>query len=166
MITKPLKVCVNDINNFLYMNQTNVYFENLYINNWFTDYKAVDDTWEGTSFAFYDSLNNLVGWFCLSILRPADVLNIDTLCIINRKFSVSIFRAIIKFIKFRFNNSRVPKLTFCTMEDSKASILWDRIIERYDGNLVGIKKNQWLDMNGNYRGQKMYEIHNPKFKGG
>lgn len=158
----PAYKCTQDINYFLYLNQANKEYENLYINNYFNEIKPIVDSWSEISICFYDDLK-IVGWIFISISRPTEVINIDSFCVIDKKFTTSIFRSIFNVLRKRVNK-RVPKITFSAMVDSYADKIWRKITKKYNGDIVGIKKNHWLDQNGDYRDCIMFEIHNSNFK--
>ena len=160
----PFYKCIEDVNSFLYENQFNKDYENLFIDNWFQDESANRGNWSEISFCFYDE-DILVGWIKISVSRPIESLNIDSFYVINKNFTVSIFRKITELLKVRINK-RVPKFSFSTMVDSKAESIWRKITKKYNGIVVGTKINHVLDQSGNFRDMIMFEIHNPNFKKG
>ncbi|MDD5359868.1 MAG: hypothetical protein PHI02_06340 [Sulfurovaceae bacterium] len=154
-----------DINDFLLQNQFNKHYENMYLNNWFQEIKKSEDigNWINTSMCYYHN-NILIGWVFISIDRPTNIINIDNLCVIDKKLALPIFKNIIKWIKKRATK-RVPKITFGTMTKSVAEPVWHNAIKRYNGRVVGIQKNHYLDQSESYRDRISFEIDNPIFKG-
>lgn len=158
----PAYKCTEDIRTFLYLNQQNKYYENLFIDNWFDDKKLEVCTWSSVTVCFYTN-DKLVGWLFLEINRPTNVINVNSFCVIDKQFTVSIFRAVFRIIKDRANK-RVPKVTFGTLANSNADKIWRKLIKKYNGVVVGIRKNHCLDQQENYRDFVLFEIYNPKFK--
>ena len=113
MDIRPAYKHVDDIQEFLYLNQHNNKYENLFINNWLDVLTLRPDTFHNTSWCFYDE-GNLVGWLFIETIRPTNVLNISNFCVIDIKYTVGIFRKSIELIKARVTK-RTPKVTFQTM---------------------------------------------------
>ena len=164
MIIKPLYASIDDITAFLYAHQFDREYENMYIDNWFDVIEPKKDTWSQISFAFYTNDGVLAGWIKVGISHPVEVISVYSLVIIDKSLSVPIFRNIEKFLKLRANKV-VPKITFKTLVGSKAELIWDKLIKKYNGEIEGISKNCALDQSGDYRDIKSYSIPNPKFIG-
>ena len=163
MNVKPLYESVGDIQRFLYLNQLNTKYENLMINNWFEEVTSKVDSWSEVGFAFHDDEDVLCGWIKLTINRPLEIIDINSLTIIDNKFIVPIIKMITKYLKNRAT-PEVPKIAFATMVGSHAEKVWDKIILKHNGVIVGIRKNHVYDNRGYIRDLKLYEIPNPDFK--
>lgn len=163
MVIVPIYEAIEEIHRFLYLNQNNKKYENLLMDDWLIEPVVNKGTWSTAGVAFKDNDGRLLGWGSVHFDRPSNIISVSSLAILDRKYSVHIFRFITKFLESKMT-ARVPKLTFGTLVGSHAETLWDRLIERYNGEIVGIKRNDIIDIEGNYRDIKMYTIHNPKFK--
>jgi len=164
MIVKPLFDTAEDIHRFLYLNQANPEYENLLINDWLDAPKPNKDTWSNLGFSFHTDDGALIGWVQISIGRPLNDLNVSSLAILDKKYSVSIMRFVIKNIKLKMNTI-APKITFSTLVGSHAESVWDKLMYKYNGRVVGIEKRQALDNRGNLRDMVLYEILNDNYKG-
>lgn len=57
------------------------------------------------------------------------------------------------FEKFNFN-----KISFNVIKGNSAEKMYDKYIERYNGRIVGYKKNEYMLSDGKYYDDKLYEI--------
>lgn len=161
MNIRPAYKHVDDIQEFLYLNQHNKKYENLFINNWLDVLTLSPDTFHNISWCFYVK-DKLVGWLFIETIRPTNVLNISNFCVIDEKYTVGIFRKSLELIKAKVTK-RTPKVTFQTMVGSYADGIWRKAIKKYNGEIIGIRKNHFLDQKENYRDCVVFEIHNPEF---
>lgn len=157
-----------DILNDLFKEQ--VYFNDRYkyynYSNYYSDINLNSSTWNNYNFVSIDNYRNIIGFISYDINRVTN--NVTNLSII--KFSLDsnyysdiettmIFANDLKqilediFTKFKFN-----KLCFDVIIGNPAELHYDRLVKRYGGRIVGIKKNDVKLYDNNYYDVKLYEI--------
>lgn len=164
MKIKSLKNSSEDINNFLFDNQYNEDMENLYINGYYDEIDIKNSTWTNSGAGFYTKESELVGWIEISRSRPMNILNVDFMTVIDKRYTVSIFR-FVRGLLHKEMDKATPKITMSTMVGSYAESLWDKLIYTTDFKIVGVDSRQCRDKRGNIRDMKRYEKLNESYMG-
>lgn len=146
--------------------------ENLQYETWFNDkykywvfdeyYRTLtidEDTWNRHQFVSVSD-NNAIGYIAYSVNRSEN--SVHSLSIVNFSndktdsitFGVDLSRA----LKDIFEKYKFRKLNFCVIIGNPVEKSYDRIIKRYGGRIVGIKKEDAKLIDGEYYDNKLYEI--------
>lgn len=72
------------------------------------------------------------------------------------KLSVTFVRDMEAFLQYLLKNFR--KVTFCCVVGNPAERLYDKVLEKYHGRVVGVKKQEALLQDGQFYDLKLYEI--------
>lgn len=126
--------------------------------NYYEDFKVVDSTWNYHQFVSVDSDKNIIGYIGYCIDRADN--SADGLTIINFTdtdnsiFGIDIANAIRDiFKKYHFR-----KLNFAVVIGNSVEKSYDAMIKKYNGRIVGVKKEDAHLYDGKYYDLKLYEI--------
>jgi len=126
-------------------------------NYWNYILKLSDDSWNDIEMVSIDSQNNVRGFFRAGISRASN--KVSSLVIINFYDKNVVFsRDLYQFLKDLFDKYNFRKIEFNVVIGNPAEKMYDKYIKKYDGNIVGIKKESTKLIDGKYYDVKMYEI--------
>ena len=115
------------------------------------------DTWAQHQFVSVDHVDNIVGYIAYSVNRQTDsAFGLSAINFTDDKvtFGMDLGRALIDiFEKFKFN-----KLSFEVVVGNPIEESYDKMVKRYKGRIVGVKKQDVKLIDGNIYDVKMYEI--------
>jgi hypothetical protein len=120
-------------------------------------YKSMESTWDGHEFVSIDNKGNIIGYFKYYIYRECN--KVGSLMIVNFSDNQITFgkdfRQIVDdiFCKFNFN-----KLEYGVIIGNSIESTYDRLTEKYGGNIVGIYHKTTKLLDGKLYDSKSYEI--------
>lgn len=139
--------------------------------NYYEDFKVVDSTWNYHQFVSVDSNKNIIGYigYCidradnstdgLTIINFTDTDNsIEDLTDIEKKNKAIFGIDIANAIRDIFKRYHFRKLNFAVVIGNSAEKSYDAMIKKYNGRIVGIKKEDAHLYDGKYYDLKLYEI--------
>lgn len=116
-----------------------------------------DSTWDFHDYVSLDHQGNIIGNIYYKIDRVAN--NACNLCIINFGGNEAIFaKDLLQVIRDIFEKFNFNKLSFQVVVGNPAEKGYDRLIQKYNGYIVGIKKKETKLFDGKYYDVKCYEI--------
>lgn len=123
---------------------------------WSNDYRPQDSTWNGHEFVSIYG-NEVIGYIAYSINRNEyDVSNLRIINFTNNKIVFG--KDLIKVLNNIFEKYNFRKLSFCVYIGNPIERSYDRFIEKYNGRIVGIKKQDIKLSDGKFYDIKLYEI--------
>ena len=126
---------------------------------WYSNFlKLPDSEWDEivrVSFAE----DKVLGLFKATIDR--EINHVSSLMIINfnlKKISFTFIKDLENFVKYLIEYKKFNKISFSVVVGNPAERMYDRFIEKYNGRVVGIKKNEVKLVDGKFYDLKLYEI--------
>lgn len=128
-----------------------------YSNYWTYNLKLSENSWDSIEMVSVDEENYVRGFLSASINRIAD--SVSSLGIINF-YDVNIVFAkdLYQFIKDLFLKFNFRKIEFIVVVGNPIEKMYDKYIQKYNGRIVGIKKQSTKLQDNKYYDVKMYEI--------
>jgi len=137
-----------------------------YYNNsiyWSYEVKLSQDSWNNIEMVSVDKNNNVRGFFRASISRESD--KISALGIMNfYDKSVTFSKDLYQFLSDLFIKYNFRKIEFTVVIGNPAEKMYDRIMKKYGGRIVGVEKLSTKLVDGLYYDVKYYEIFKEDFK--
>lgn len=137
----------------------NIFFDDKYKYFYYSGYgipEIENHTFNHHQFASVDNENKLIGFIYYELDRECNAAR--TLCIINFTDDYITFGMdLIQVIKDVFEKFNFHKLTFNAVDGNPAKDKYTKIIERFGGRIIGIKKEDIL-LRGKYHDKILYEI--------
>lgn len=141
-------------------NEEQYKFVNIY-SYWYSSFlKLPESDWDEiirVSFAE----DKVLGLFKAIVER--DTNHVSSLMIINfnlKKISFTFIKDLENFIKYLLKYKKFKKISFTVVVGNPAERMYDKFIEKYNGRIVGIKKNEVKLVDGKFYDLKLYEIEN------
>lgn len=116
-----------------------------------------DNTWEFHDFVSLDGKGNIIGNFYYRVDRTTE--NVSNLGIINFGGNEAIFaKDLLQVVRDIFEKFNFNKLSFSVVIGNPAEKGYDKLIQKYNGRIVGIKEKETKLFDGKYYDVKLYEI--------
>jgi len=126
-------------------------------NTYYDLYKKQTTTWNAIEFVSKDSEGNIIGYIGYDINRTSDA--VGGLSIINfTDNKITFGRDLITALTDIFEKFNFRKMNFSVIVGNPIEKSYDKIISKYGGCVVGIKKEHCRLIDGKYYDLKMYEI--------
>lgn len=127
-----------------------------YNNGWCDEYRPSDTTWHTHEFVSTYK-GEVIGYIAYSINR--NEYDVCALKAINFTDNKIIFgRDLIRALKDIFEKFKFRKLSFGVYVGNPIEKSYDKMIQKYNGRIVGIKKKDTRLSDGNFYDYKIYEI--------
>lgn len=121
------------------------------------DYKIADNSWEVMQFVSVNKDNCVDGYLCAYIDR--DNNKISSLGIVNFQDTNLAFAYDLRdFLISLFDKFNYRKIEFSVIIGNPIERSYDKIILKYGGRIVGVKKESAKLIDNKYYDEKMYEI--------
>lgn len=136
-------------------NERNKYFYGMYNNFSIT----VDESdWNSLQFVSVDKNNNIVGYIRGDIDRCVNY--ISSLAFINftGQANVTFSKDCLKFFDLVFNTYKFNKIDWCVFVGNPAEKVYDKLIDKYGGRVVGTYKNDVYTYDKQLCDRKLYEL--------
>lgn len=131
-------------------------------NYWDYTIKLSENSWENIEMVSVDKEDNIIGYFRAGIARDSD--KISSLAVINfYDKNVTFSRDLYQFLIDLFEKYNFRKIEFNVVVGNPAEKMYDRIMKKYGGNIVGVKIRSTKLVDGKYYNVKMYEIFKRDF---
>ena len=126
---------------------------------WYSNFlKLPDSEWDEivrVSFAE----DKVLGLFKATIDR--EINHVSSLMIVNfnlKKISFTFIKDLESFVRYLIEYKKFRKISFTVVIGNPAEKMYDKFIEKYNGRVVGIKKNEVKLLDGKFYDLKLYEI--------
>jgi len=106
--------------------------------------------------------DKVLGYFKANIVR--DTYDVSSMVIVNfnlKKISFTFIRDLEAFVNYLLEYKKFRKIAFSVVVGNPAERLYDKFIEKYNGRIVGVRKNDVKLVDGKYYDLKLYEVFNP-----
>lgn len=131
--------------------------------NYYNEIVIADNTCDLHQFVSINSKKEVIGFIEYNINRPNNSAN--ELCIINLTNDINTFGSdCMTAIKDIFEKFNIRKLSFSVLIGNPIESKYDKLIVKYGGRIVGIKKDEIKLLDGKYYDEKMYEIFRNDYK--
>lgn len=136
------------------------YYHEGYFNE--SELKISEGTWNGHTYVSVDKDNNVLGYIKYGISRP--IYSAHGLTIVNftdnkLTFGKDVYKAITDiFLKYNLN-----KLNFGVFVGNPIEKTYDKLVHKYNGRIVGVRKNDVMLSDGKLYDFKMYELLREEF---
>jgi hypothetical protein len=152
---------LQEIYNSVIFNNKYKYYNNS--NYWNYELKLSNDSWNNIEMVSVDSKDNILGFFQASISRESD--KISSIGIINFYDKNIVFsRDLYNFLVDLFEKYNFRKIEWNVVVGNDAEKLYDRIIAKYGGRVVGVEEKSTKLIDGLYYNVKYYEIFKENFE--
>jgi hypothetical protein len=125
-------------------------------------FELSDDSWSKLEFVSVDKNDNVIGFLSAKIDRTNEAissLKVINFYDLNYTFSKDFHHFLTElFIKYNFR-----KISFSVVVGNPAEKMYDKYIDKYGGNIVGICKDDIRLFDGKYYDFKLYEIFKHEF---
>lgn len=127
------------------------------------EYKASDSTWNRHEFVSIHN-DNIIGYLKYSINR--DTYSAHSMEIVNftNKPNLIFAKDLKQFLTNIFEKFQFRKLSYCCFVGNPVEESYDKMTLRHGGKIVGIEKEHFKLMDGNYYDCKLYEILKKDYK--
>ena len=126
-----------------------------FTNYWDYTIKLSENSWSDIENVSVDRNDNVIGFLRAGISREAD--KVSSLGIMN------FYDKNVTFSRDLFNKFNFRKIEFTVVVGNPVEVMYDRIMKKYGGSIVGIKKKSTKLIDGNFYDVKMYEIFKDAF---
>jgi hypothetical protein len=138
---------------YKYYHASNYYDYNLALDN---------DSWNSLQFVSVDKNDNVLGYFSAKINRTAEY--VSSLQVINfYELNYTFSKDFHQFVTDLFTKFNFRKINFSVLIGNPAEKMYDKYIEKYNGRVVGVYKEDVRLFDGKYYDFKVYEIFKRDF---
>jgi hypothetical protein len=124
---------------------------------WNYELKIEDDSWNYIQMVSVDDEDNIRGYFSATINRTSNI--VDALGIINfYDVNVVFAKDMYQFIKDLFLKFNFRKIEFSVVIGNPIEKMYDKYIHKYNGNIIGIKRQSIKLHDDKLYDVKLYEI--------
>lgn len=131
----------------------------MYYNNsiYYKELKIDSESWNSHQFVSVDDHNEIIGFFSYNIDRQTN--NVKNFHIINFSKNKMLFGLDLYFcLRDIFCKFNFHKLSFCCIQDNPAKMVYDKLVEKYKGRVIGVQKQEIKLMDNKYHDVVLYEI--------
>jgi len=133
-----------------------------FVNYWDYIIKLTESSWNDIEMVSIDKDDNVLGFFRANISRESD--KIQSLGIINFYDKNFVFsRDLYQFLVDLFDKYNFRKIEWTVVVGNPAEHMYDKVINKYGGRIVGIKEKGTKLIDGLYYDVKLYEIFKEDF---
>jgi len=133
-----------------------------FTNYWDYAIKLSENSWNEIEAVSVDKDDNVIGFFRAGILRESD--KVSSLGIMNfYDKNVTFSRDLYIFLTDLFNKYNFRKIEFTVVIGNPIEEMYDRVMKKYGGSIVGIKRKSTKLVDGNFYDVKLYEIFKEDF---
>jgi hypothetical protein len=158
---KPAQLYTDELKQKFWETAYDLKYQYLHL-GWFEEYTVSQDTWGKHELVSIDSNDNLIGF--ISYTWDQRTNNVSGLLIINFSNNKIIFgKDILKAIKNIFIIYKANKINFNVAIGNPIEKTYDKIIQKYGGYIVGIRKKDIKILDGTVADIKIYEIFREDF---
>lgn len=119
-----------------------------------------DTTWDRLQYVSVNSKGKIIGYLCA--ILDLKINSVSSLHVMNfYDKSVTFSKDFYKFLDMLIH--RYAKINFSVVVGNPAEAMYDRVIKKYGGRIVGVKEDHVI-IDGDLYDFKMYEIMRRKYK--
>lgn len=125
------------------------------------DHKIVvkdDDEWTVQRRVSIDNDDRVIGYFYVIIQRPENRVSDLSIMAMDPSNGIILLRDLAKLIDQLFMGYRYYKMNWRVLSGNPAQKIYDKFISKYDGRIVGIKKDHILLTDGQLYDEISYEL--------
>jgi hypothetical protein len=116
-----------------------------------------EHTWDTHDFVSLDKDGNIIGNIYYSVNR--NTLNAERLCAVNFTDDIYTFgKDLLQVLRDIFEKFNFNKLSFCVVIGNPIEKSYDKLVQKYGGRIVGIKRKEFKLFDNKYYDCKQYEI--------
>ena len=126
-------------------------------NSWHYNIDLADNSWEKLQMVSVDAEDNVIGYLAADIDRYTyKVSNIGAINFgdVSITFSMDLYQ----FLTELFTKHKFRKIEWFVIVGNPAEKLYDKIIAKYGGRIIGIRREATITADGTIRDEKEYEI--------
>lgn len=122
----------------------------------------IEEAWEFTEQVSINGANEIVGYFQATIKRPENF--VENILALNLKNNSYTFAKDFKdFWTSMFDKHKFRKIRFYVIIGNPAEKLYDKIVTKYGGKIIGLFRDEVLFNDGTYRDVKIYELYKDSY---
>lgn len=126
-------------------------------NYWGYTIDLATDSWNRLQFVSVDKNDNVIGYFCAYLERSMN--KVTGIAAMNfRNVNITFSKDFYKFLTDLFEVHKFHKIEWQVAIGNPAEKIYDKIIKKYGGNIVGIEHESTKFDDGKYYDVKEYEI--------
>jgi hypothetical protein len=135
------------------------HYKFFHYNNWVAYEPKIDkDSWNSLEMVSIGPAGNIVGLFGADIDRTSNVVkSLRCLNMTGHKHP-TFSRDMVEFLASLFFKYNFSKVCFTVAVGNPAESMYDKVIERFGGRIVGVKEAHIRLLDGTLRDEKIYEI--------
>jgi hypothetical protein len=124
---------------------------------WDYELDLIKSSWEELAFVSVDNDDNIIGFLRAGLQRNVD--KVSSLGILNfGKPNITFSKDLYQFLTDLFEKYNFRKIEFNMIVGNPIEKMYDKYINKYGGNIIGIKKKSTKLQDGQYYDVKQYEI--------
>jgi len=126
-------------------------------NYWSYDVKLDDNSWDNIQMVSVDKDDNVIGYFNVCIDRMSN--KVSSVGAINFKDkNITFSKDFYQFLSELFTKHRFRKIEWYVIVGNPVEKMYDKIIAKYGGRIVGIRREATMTPDGILRDEKEYEL--------
>lgn len=137
----------------------NLHNKYYHLDTW-SNYKidVKDNDWEQLQYVSVDKNNNIIGYLQATCDRITN--SISSLCFINfsSQPNITFSKDCLKLFDFIFKIKKFNKIDWSVAVGNPAELLYDKLIKKYNGRIVGIYKEDLYTFDRELCDRKLYEL--------
>lgn len=150
---------VNLLKNEFRKARYNPFYKYYNYNVWLDFELEIDsDTWKRIQMISTDAEGNILGYLCASVNRSSRYVQ-SISAISFKRNSVIFARDFFRFFESLFENGKFHKINFAAITENPAVKMYQKIIDKYNGTVVGVRKNEVMLEDGKLYDEVLYEVH-------
>lgn len=117
-----------------------------------------DNSWDVIQMVSIDKNDNVIGYLSADIDRTSNKISCIGAINFDKNINLVFSRDFYKFLKDLFEKYNFRKIEWRVIMGNPAEKMYDKIIEKYGGSVIGIRKESVVTPDGVLRDEKEYEI--------
>ena len=126
-------------------------------NYWYYKIELNDSSWDKIQMVSVDEDDNIIGYLSACVCRSSN--KVSAIGAINfYDLNITFSKDIYKFLTDLFDKYNFKKIEWYVVVGNPAEQMYDRIIKKYGGRVVGIRRESTVLHDGTYCDEKEYEL--------
>jgi hypothetical protein len=146
-----------ELRSIFYNLNFDLFYKYAFLHPWRDDFELPVSTYDYHSFVSHDK-NQIIGFIAYNINRITDSVSRIQIVNFNKKYSYIFGKDAIICMKNVFEVFNFRKINFDIVIGNPIEKTYDKLILRYGGRIVGVKKEDVKLIDGKYYDLKQYEI--------
>ncbi len=152
---------------YSYREKVNKQFEKIAFNErykffslgwWNYEMEISNNSWNNIQMVSVDADNNIIGFFSADIIRhcnKACCIQVINFC---EEVNIIFSKDLYQFLDELMTKHNLRKIEWTVVIGNPAEKIYDKIIKKYNGRVIGIRKESVTTPDGVFRDEKEYEI--------